>query len=183
MEAKSKAHPVQRPPNGQFRPRVSAANASHYEAALFRGPRIHLACFGVRPTSRPSSKSSCTQNSKFLFCSIIIRLRIKEPHVTFSFTYVPGPNQTRAFCCGRFRPHSKERFVRRAEDLAIQRLFAFRPMRLTARFDRRSALRFGVIVPPRVRALAKTRMNTRFPPANGGPKRAVTNILTRVLLS
>jgi hypothetical protein len=36
---------------------------------------------------------------------------------------------------------------------------------------------------PRVRALAKTRMNTRFPPANGGPKRAVTNILTRVLLS
>jgi hypothetical protein len=86
VQAKSKTHPVQRPPNGQFRSRVSAANASHYEAALFRGPRIHLACFGVRPTSRPSSKSSCTQNSKFSFCSIIIRLRIKEPHVTF---YVP----------------------------------------------------------------------------------------------
>jgi hypothetical protein len=43
------------------------------------------------------------------------------------------------------RPHSKERFARRAEDLAFQRLFAFRPMRLTARFDRRPALRFGVI--------------------------------------
>jgi hypothetical protein len=63
VQPKSKAHPVQRPPNGQFRPRVSAANASHYEAALFRRPRIHPTCFGLRPTARPSSKSSCTQNS------------------------------------------------------------------------------------------------------------------------
>jgi hypothetical protein len=37
--------------------------------------------------------------------------------------------RTRTICCGRFRPHSKERFVRRAEDLAVQRLFAFRPLR------------------------------------------------------
>jgi hypothetical protein len=35
---------------------------------------------------------------------------------------------------------------------------------------------------PRVRALAKTHMNTRFSPADDGPKRAVTFILTRVLL-
>jgi hypothetical protein len=36
---------------------------------------------------------------------------------------------------------------------------------------------------PSVRALAKTRMNTRFSPADDGPKRAVTIILTRVRLS
>jgi hypothetical protein len=83
VEAKSKAHSVQRPPNGQFRPRVSAVNASHYEAALFRRPRIHPTCFGLRPTARPSSKSSCTQNSLFLFCSNMVQLGIKEPHVTF----------------------------------------------------------------------------------------------------
>jgi hypothetical protein len=33
---------------------------------------------------------------------------------------------------------------------------------------------------PRIRALAKTRMNTRFSLADDGPKRAVTIILTRV---
>jgi hypothetical protein len=36
---------------------------------------------------------------------------------------------------------------------------------------------------PRVRALSKTRMNTRFSPADDGPKCAVTIILTRVRLS
>jgi hypothetical protein len=36
---------------------------------------------------------------------------------------------------------------------------------------------------PRVRALAKTRMNTRFSPAHDGPKRAVTMILTPIRLS
>jgi len=33
---------------------------------------------------------------------------------------------------------------------------------------------------PRIRALAKTRMNTRFSLADDGPKRAVTFLLTRV---
>jgi hypothetical protein len=46
-----------------------------------------------------------------------------------------------------FQPHSQQRFVRRAEDPAIQRLFAFRPMRPTARFDRRPTLQFGVLEP------------------------------------
>jgi hypothetical protein len=89
-------------------------------------------------------------------------------------------NPTREICYGRFRPHSKERFARRAEDLAIQRLFAFRPVRLTARFDRRSTLRFEVIAPATHSRVAKTRMNTRFSPAHDGPKRAVTLLLTRV---
>jgi hypothetical protein len=33
---------------------------------------------------------------------------------------------------------------------------------------------------PRIRALAKTRMNTRFPPAHDRPKPAITFMLTRV---
>jgi hypothetical protein len=53
-------------------------------------------------------------------------------------------------------------------------------MRLTARFDRRSTLRFGVIERTAHSRVAETRMNTRFSPAHGGPKRAVTIILTRV---
>jgi hypothetical protein len=42
--------------------------------------------------------------------------------------------------------------------------------------------RCGSVSPsrPRVRALAKTRMNTQFSPAQDGPKRAVTIVLTRV---
>jgi hypothetical protein len=79
-----------------------------------------------------------------------------------------APSRNRAIFCGRFRPHSKERFVRHPEDLAIQRLFAFRPMRPTARFDRPPTLRFGVIAAAARSRTAKTRMNTRISPAHDG---------------
>jgi hypothetical protein len=41
-------------------------------------------------------------------------------------------------------------------------------------------LRFGGLDAPRVRAPAKTRMNTRFPPVHDRLKSAVTFLLTRV---
>jgi hypothetical protein len=53
-------------------------------------------------------------------------------------------------------------------------------MRLSARFDRQSTLRLDVIAPAAYSRAAKTRMNTRFPPAHDGPKRAVTFLLTRL---
>ena len=56
-------------------------------------------------------------------------------------------NPTHEICHGRFRSHSKERFARRAEVHVVQGFFAFRPMRLTARFDRRPALRLAFIAP------------------------------------
>jgi hypothetical protein len=56
-------------------------------------------------------------------------------------------------------------------------------MRLTARFDRRPTLQFDVTEPAAHSRAAKTRMNTRFPPAHDGPKRAVTMMLTRIRFS
>jgi hypothetical protein len=59
----------------------------------------------------------------------------------------------------------------RAENLANSdpRAAAFRPMRLTARFDRRSTPRFDVVAPSAHSRAAKTRMNTRVSPAHDGP--------------
>ena len=80
-----------------------------------------------------------------------------------------APSRTRAICCGRFGPHSRQRFVRHTEDPAIQRHLAFPPCALTRDLTAGPSCGSTSLRRPHLRALSKTRMNTRFPPAHDGP--------------